>query len=278
MNQPPEFHFTIEPPTHRAVLRLGELWAYRELLFFFVWRDVKVRYKQTVFGAVWAVLQPFLTMLVFTVFFGFFLGVKSAGAPYPLFSFAALVPWTFFATSVTAAANSLVNNSNLLKKTYFPRLTLPVANVLERVVDFGFAFLVLLGMLLIYRVSPTANIIFLPLFLLLAFVTALGVGVWLATINVRYRDVKHIVPFLTQIWLYTTPVVYSSDIIPNPVLKTLYGLNPMVGVVEGFRWALLGLPHPPLATLAVSAVAALLILVSGLLYFYRTEPVFADVV
>jgi lipopolysaccharide transport system permease protein len=258
-------------------LGLRELAEYRELLYFLVWRDVKVRYKQTVLGAAWAIIQPFFTMVVFSLFFGRLANMPSEGVPYPIFSYAALVPWTFFANGLSQSANSLVGSANLLTKVYFPRLTIPIATVLSGVVDFMLAFAVLLGMMLFYRVTLTWNILWLPGFLLLALVTALGVGLWLSALNVEYRDVRYVVPFLVQFWLFATPIVYPSSLLPEP-WRTLYALNPMVGVVEGFRWALLGTDTAPGPMILVSASAALLILVGGVVYFRRMEGTFADVV
>lgn len=267
----------IEPSRGWVSLKLGELVAYRELLYFLVWRDIKVRYKQTALGASWAVIQPFFTMVVFSVFFGTLAKVPSDGVPYPIFSFAALVPWTFFANALTQSSNSLVGSANLIKKVYFPRLTIPIASVVGGLVDFAIAFVMLLGMMVYYGMVPTAQVIWLPVFILLAVATSLGVGLWLSAMNVKYRDVKYIVPFLTQLWMFATPVAYPSSLLSEP-WRTVYGLNPMAGVVEGFRWALLGSGQRPGAMMAVSAVAALLLLVSGAFYFRRMEKSFADIV
>jgi lipopolysaccharide transport system permease protein len=258
-------------------LDLRDLWAYRELLYFLVWRDIKVRYKQTVLGAAWAILQPFATMVVFSLFFGKLAGVPSDGLPYPIFSYAALVPWTFFAQGVSQSAGSVVSSQNLITKVYFPRLAIPLATVLAGVVDFVLAFVVLLGMMAYYGIVPTSNIVFLPLFLLLAFVTATGAGLWLSALNVRYRDVRYVVPFLTQLWLLLTPIAYPSTLLPGR-WRTLYGINPMAGVADGFRWALLGSGSPPGPMIAVSSGAAAALLVSGALYFRRLERNFADIV
>lgn len=275
---PPELPvILIEPSRGWVSLRLGELWAYRELLYFLVWRDIKVRYKQTVLGAAWAIIQPFFTMVVFSLFFGTLARIPSDGLPYPIFSYAALVPWTFFANGLGGAANSLVSSANLITKVYFPRLTVPIATVLAGVVDFLLAFSVLLGMMLFYGIAPTVNVIWLPAFLLLALITALGVGLWLAAMNVQFRDVRYTVPFLTQLWFFATPITYPSTLIP-PVWRPLYGLNPMAGVVEGFRWALLGTESAPGPLVGVSTLVALLLLVTGLFYFRRLERTFADVV
>lgn len=259
-----------------ALPKLGELWEYRELLFFFVWRDIKVRYKQTILGAAWAIIQPFFTMVVFSLFFGRLAQVPSDGLPYPIFSYAALVPWTFFATALTQASNSLVANSNMVKKIYFPRLTLPVATVFAGIVDFLLAFIVLLGMMWYYGVTPTINIIWVPLFLLLAMVVSLGISLWLSAMNTQFRDVHYTIPFITQAWLFMTPIAYPSSLLSEP-WHTLYGLNPMAGVVEGFRWALLGSNTPPGPMTAVSAVVAVILFIGGAFYFRRMEQSFADV-
>ncbi len=265
----------IEPSRGWVSLRLREFFEYRELLYFLVWRDVKVRYKQTVLGASWAVIQPFLTMVVFSVFFGKLAAVPSDGVPYPIFSFAALVPWTFFASGLTNASNSLVGSANLIRKVYFPRLTIPVATVLSGVVDFAIAFGILLLLMLYYGIAPTINTLWLPALLLLGLSTALGAGLWLSALNVQYRDVKYVVPFLTQFWLLATPVAYPSSLLEEP-WRTMYGVNPMVGVVEGFRWALLGTNTAPGPMIVVSSTASLVLLVGGALYFRRVERAFAD--
>ncbi|HQA69608.1 MAG TPA: ABC transporter permease, partial [Aggregatilineales bacterium] len=247
-------------------------------LYFLVWRDIKVRYKQTVIGAAWAIIQPFFTMVVFSLFFGNLAEIPSDGIPYPIFSYAALVPWTFFANGLSQSSNSLVGSANLIKKIYFPRLVIPLSSVLSGVIDFALAFLVLLGMMLFYGIVPTLNVIWLPPLLLLALVTALGVGLWLSAMNVQFRDVRYAVPFLVQFWMFATPIAYPSSLIENDLLRTLYGLNPMVGVVEGFRWALLGTDTRPGPIVIASSLAAALLLVSGLFYFRRMEKTFADVV
>jgi lipopolysaccharide transport system permease protein len=267
----------IQPSRGWVGLRLRELWAYRELLFFLVWRDVKVRYKQTVLGAAWAIIQPLLTMVVFTLFFGGQHALHPGDIPYPLFSFAALVPWTFFANGLSQSSNSLVGSANLIKKVYFPRLVVPISAVLSGVIDFVLAFVVLIGMLLFYGRLPNINAVWLPAFLLLALVTALGAGLWLSALNVEFRDVRYVVPFVVQLWLFASPVIYSSDTLSGTA-RTLYGLNPMAGVIEGFRWALLGAGAGPDLMTAVSALAALALLVSGAFYFRRMEKNFADVV
>lgn len=265
----------IEPSQGWASLQLRDLWEYRELLYFLVWRDVKVRYKQTVLGAAWAIIQPLLTMVVFAVFFGRLAGVPSDGVPYPLFAFAALVPWTFFANALNHGSNSLVGSAHLITKVYFPRLVVPLASVLSGVVDFLLAFAVLLALMPWYGIGLSARVVFVPLFVLLAVATALGVALWLSALNVEYRDVRYTVPFLTQFWLFVTPVAYPSSLLSEP-WRTLYGLNPMAGVVDGFRWALLGTGSGPGPMLAVSSLAALALLVGGAYYFRRLERTFAD--
>jgi lipopolysaccharide transport system permease protein len=267
----------IAPSRGWVSLRFHELWEYRELLYFLAWRDIKVRYKQTALGVAWAIIQPFFTMVIFSIFFGKLGRIPSDGIPYPIFAFAALVPWTFFAHGLNQSSNSLVSGAQLIKKVYFPRLIVPVAAVVSGVVDFVLAFIVLLGMMLYYGLVPTANVVWLPAFLLLALITSLGVGLWLSTLNVQYRDVRHAVPFITQFWLFLTPIAYPSTLLSEP-WRTLYGLNPMAGVVEGFRWALLATETRPGPMIIVSSVVALLILVSGAFYFRRMEKTFADVV
>jgi lipopolysaccharide transport system permease protein len=270
-------HTRIEPTSGFVSLRLSEIWEYRELLYFLTWRDIKVRYQQTALGIAWAVIQPVMTMVVFSIFFGKLGKMASDGLPYPIFSFAALVPWTLFSTGLTQGTNSLIGSSNLIKKVYFPRLIIPTATVLAGVVDFLVAFAVLLLLMVGYGIVPTVNIIWLPAFLLLTLITSLGISLWLSAINVEYRDVKYVVPFLAQIWLFATPIAYPSSLLSEP-WRTLYGLNPMVGVVEGFRWALLGTDTPPGSIVLVSAAAAIVMLVTGAFYFRRMEKVFADVV
>jgi lipopolysaccharide transport system permease protein len=256
--------------------KLRELWDYRELIYFFAWRDIKVRYRQTVMGALWAIIQPLLTMVIFSLFFGGLAKVPSDDLPYPLFSYAALVPWTFFANALSQASNSLVVSTNMIKKIYFPRLALPIATVLAGGVDFVLAFVVLLGLMLYYGLVLTANIVWLPLFVLLALVTSLGVSLWLSAMNVLFRDVRYTVTFLTQAWLFVTPIAYPSSLLSEP-WRTVYGLNPMAGVVEGFRWALLGTDTAPGPMTIVSFLVAASLLVSGALYFRRMEQSFADV-
>lgn len=258
-------------------LNLAELWANRELLYFLVWRDLKVRYKQTLLGVAWAVIQPMFTMLVFSLFFGKLAKVPSDGSPYEVWCFAALVPWNFFAQGLVQSADSLVGSANLLRKIYFPRLVIPISSVLGGCVDFCIAFGVLLILMLQFGVTPTTKVIFLPPLLLLALVTSLGVGLWLSALNVRFRDVRYAVPFLVQIWMFATPIAYSSSLLPEP-WRTVYGLNPMAGVVEGFRWALLGTQNTPGRMMIASAVVAVLMLVFGAYYFRRMERTFSDTV
>lgn len=267
----------VKPSKGWISLNLGELWEYRELLYFLTWRTIKVRYKQTVLGAAWAIIQPFFTMVVFSLFFGKLAGMPSDGIPYPIFAYAALVPWMFFANGLGQSSDSLVGGADLVKKVYFPRLVIPISSVISGVIDFALAFVVLLGMMFFYKIFPTINTIWLPLLLLLAFVTALGVGLWLAALNVQFRDVRYTVPFLTQFWLFATPIAYPSSLLPGP-WRILYGVNPMVGVVEGFRWALLGTDTSPGPIIMVSTLVALMLLVGGLFFFRRMEKTFADVI
>lgn len=267
----------IRPIARWTPLEWRELWEYHELLYFLVWRDIKVRYKQTALGAAWAVIQPFFSMVVFSIFFGMLARMPSGGVPYPVFTYVALVPWTFFANALSMAGNSLVEQERVITKVYFPRLLVPSAAVLAGLVDFAIAFVVLLGMMLFYDIVPSWAILTLPLFVLLAAVTALAAGLWLAALNVQYRDVRYTIPFIIQFWLFATPVVYPSSLIPE-AWRALYGLNPMAGVVEGFRWALLGNVPAPGPLLAVSIITVIVLLVGGLYYFRRMEESFADIV
>ena len=267
----------IQPTRGWTSLKLREVWDHRELTSIFIWRDIKVRYRQTVVGALWAIIQPLLTMVIFSVFFGRLAHIPSDDIPYPIFSYAALVPWTFFANSINQASNSLVNNAEMIKKIYFPRLTMPIASVLGGLVDFILAFIILLLMMLYYGFVPTVNILWFPFFVLLAMMTALGVSLWLAAMNVQFRDVRYMVPFIIQAWLFATPVAYPSSLLSEP-WHTIYGLNPMVGVVEGFRWALLGTGTGPGPMVFVSFFVALVLLISGVYYFRRVEKIFADVI
>jgi lipopolysaccharide transport system permease protein len=267
----------IKPSKGWISLNIKDIWEYRELLGIFVWRDLKVRYRQTVIGALWAIIQPLLTMVIFSIFFGGLAGVPSDSIPYPIFSYAALVPWTFFANGIGQASNSLVNNADMIKKIYFPRLTMPMAAVLAGLVDFFLAFIILMGMMLYYGFPPTSMVFWLPMFILLAMITTLGVGLWLSALNVQFRDVRYMVPFIIQVWLFATPVAYPSSLLSEP-WRTLYGINPMVGVVEGFRWALLGTDTAPGPIIIMSFIVAVGILISGAFYFRRMEKTFADVI
>lgn len=270
----------IEP---KSVVRLGELWEHRELLYFFVWRDVKVRYKQTALGAAWAVLQPLLTMLIFTIFFGRMAGIGSEGVPYPIFSYAGLLPWTFFSHGLGQASNSLVGSASLLKKVYFPRLIVPVSAVLGGLVDFAVAFVVLIGMMVWYGVQPGWGVLLLPLLLLLSAASALGAGLFLSAVNVEFRDVRYVMPFFIQLLLFVTPVIYPASKVTAKLEEMglpgwLYGLNPMAGVIQGFRWSLLGSGMNPGPLLAAGTAVTVFLLVGGLFYFRRMERTFADVV
>ncbi len=266
-------------PTHGwSGLNLDELWRYRELVYFLIWRDLKVRYKQTLLGASWAILKPFLSMVIFSLVFGQLAGLPTDEAPAPLFYYAGLLPWVFFQDGINKASASLVAGRNLITKIYFPRLAMPLSSVVAGLVDFGLAFLVLIGMLIFYQFPPTTAIWTLPLFLLLALITSLGTSLWLAALNVAYRDIGYVTPFLVQAWLYASPVVYSATMITDKTLQVLYGLNPMAGVVQGFRWAIIGTGQPDSQSLLVSVIVALLLLISGIIYFRRMERTFADVV
>ena len=267
----------VEPHRGWATLGLRELWVYRELLYFLVWRDVKVRYKQTALGASWAIIQPLFTMLVFSLFFGRLANVPSDGVPYPLFSLAALVPWTFFANGLTQAANSVVGSEELVTKIYFPRLAIPMAAVLSGLVDLAISLVVLLAAMAWYGVVPGPRALWLVPLVVLAIAASIGVGLWLSALNVRYRDVRYAVPFLVQAWLFSTPIAYPSSLLAEP-WRTLYGVNPMVGVVEGFRWALFGTAVAPGPVVLVSCATTLVVLLGGALYFRRLEQTFADVI
>ncbi len=267
----------IRPSHGWGNLNLRELWEYRELLYVLTWRDIKVRYKQSLLGVAWAVLQPFLTMVVFSIFFGGLAKVPSDGIPYPVFAYCALLPWQLFAYALTQSGNSLVSNQQLITKVYFPRLVMPISAVLSGLVDFGIAFVVLLGMMVYYGIVPSAAVLTLPVFLVLAVATALAIGLWLSALNVQYRDVRHTIPFLTQFWFFATPIAYASSLVPER-WRAVYGLNPMAGVVEGFRWALLGKVGAPGALIVVSALVVAILLVGGVVYFRHMEQTFADVV
>ncbi len=269
--------YRIQPSSGWIPLDLRELWNYRELVYYFVWRDIKVRYKQTVVGAGWAVIQPLFTMVIFSIFFGRLANLPSDGLPYPIFSFAALVPWGYFVNVMSGASSSMLSNAGMIKKIYFPRLAIPLSSVFSAGLDFAIQFVVLLLMMLYFGISPTANIIWLPFFLLLALITSTGVGLWLATYNARFRDLRYIHGFIVQTWLFITPIAYSSSLLNEP-WKTVYGINPMAGVVEGFRWALLGTDTAPGPMIAVSGLVSLIVFVSGLYKFQRLEKTFADII
>jgi lipopolysaccharide transport system permease protein len=256
---------------------LGELWHARELVYFFVWRDIKVRYKQTAIGAAWAVFQPLLTMAVFTLFFGRLAKIPSDGLPYPLFYYCALLPWMYFAASLQNATNVIVEQQRVITKVFFPRLVLPLSAVTSPLLDFGISFVFLVLLMAYYSVRPTASLLLLPLFLALAVLTALGVGLWLSALNAVYRDIRYVVPFLVQFWMFASPVAYPSSLVPER-WRWLYGLNPMAGVIEGFRWALTSHGNPPSGLLAASSAAVLLLVASGTLYFQKMEGIIADVV
>jgi lipopolysaccharide transport system permease protein len=272
-----EDELEIGPPRGWSNLRLRDLWGFRDLLYFLIWREVKVRYKQTILGAAWAILQPLTTMVLFSVIFGKLARLPSDGVPYPIFSFTALLPWQLFSRALSDASSSLVSSQSMITKVYFPRLLLPAASILSGLLDFAIAFVILIGMLFFYGIKPTWAVLFVPLFLLMAVVTAMAVGLWLSALNVIYRDVKYVTGFLLNFWLYATPVAYSSSMIPAK-WRTLYGLNPMAGVVEGFRWALLGQRFEVGSMLYVSVAAVVVLFVAGLVYFQRMELTLADVV
>jgi len=267
----------ITPPDRWWAIPFGDLWSYRELLYFFVWRDVKIRYKQTAIGAAWAVIQPFLTMLVFSLFFGRLAHIPSQGLPYPIFYYGALLPWTYFATTLQAATSSIVDNQRIITKVYFPRLTLPLSAIFSGLVDFAISFAMFVAMMIYYRIAPTAALFWFPVFLLLAMLTAFGVGLWLSALNALYRDVRYVLPFLVQFWMFASPVAYPSSLVPEK-WQWLYGLNPMAGVIEGFRWSLSGKGHPPGYLSLISAGIVVVIIISGTAYFQKIEMTVADVV
>lgn len=269
--------FVVREPSKGLSLRLNELLEYHELIYFLTWRDLKVRYKQTALGVAWAILQPLLTMVVFTIFFGKLAKIPSDGVPYPIFSFAALLPWQLFANGVSNSSNSLVNNSNLITKIYFPRLVMPLSSVAGGLVDFCVAFLVLIGMMLYYGITPTMAIMALPFFILFAVTTTFSVSLWLSALNVKYRDIRYTIPFLIQFWLFLTPIAYPSSLVPEK-WRFIYGLNPMAGVVEGFRWALLGQANQDWYMISASVVIVIILLIGGLIYFRRMERTFADII
>ena len=267
----------LTPPRGWLDLDLREVWSARELLYFFVWRDVKVRYKQTAIGVAWAVLQPLLNMVVFSLFFGKLAKIPSAGLPYPVFYYCALLPWTYFATALASATTTVVDQQHVVTKVYFPRVVLPLAAVVSGLLDLGIGFGVFLAMMLYYRIAPGPAILMLPAFVLLAVLTALGVGLWLSALNAIYRDVRYVLPFLVQFWMFASPVAYPSSLVPER-WRWVYGLNPMAGVIEGFRWSLTGHGQPPDLLLAASAGAVLVTLAGGIFYFHRAESTIADVV
>ncbi len=269
-------HIHISPPKKWIPVDLGELWNYRELLYSFTWRDIKIRYKQTALGFLWAIIQPLFMMLIFTVFFGRLAKIPSDGIPYPLFVLAALLPWTLFAEGITRSTSSMITNAHIMTKVYFPRLIMPFSGILSPLVDFIFSFLILIIMMAWFGFMPTLNVIFLPLFILLALATSLGIGLWLSALNVKYRDFQYTIPFMIQLGLFASPVVYPASLVPESV-RFLYGLNPMAGVIEGFRWALLGTQMPG-AMILVSVGVVVFLLVSGAFYFRRMEQYYADVV
>jgi lipopolysaccharide transport system permease protein len=270
----------ITPPSGWWAIPFGELWEYRELVYFFVWRDIKIRYKQTAVGAAWAVLQPFLTMLIFSLFFGALAHIPSQGLPYPIFYYSALLPWMYFAASLQNATNTIVENQRVITKVYFPRLALPISAVFSGLVDFAISFLMFVAMMAYYHIHPTLAVFWMPVFLLMAVLTALGMGLWLSALNAIYRDVRYVVPFLVQFWMFASPVVYPSSLVSArwPKWAWLYGLNPMGGVIEGFRWSLTGHGDPPGRLVLISSGVVLVVLLSGLAYFQRMETTIADVV
>lgn len=269
--------FAVREPSVGVSLRLKELLEYHELIYFLVWRDIKVRYKQTALGVAWVAIQPLMTMVVFTIFFGNLAKVPSDGLPYPVFTFTALLPWQLFANALNNSSNSLVNNRDLITKLYFPRLIIPLASIIAGFVDFCIAFLVLIAMIIYYGIVPTSAVFALPLFILLTIATSTAVSLWLSALNVEYRDVRYTIPFLTQFWLFLTPIAYPSNLVPEK-WRILYGLNPMAGVVEGFRWALLGKTNVSWTIITVSVFIVMILLVGGLVYFRRMERTFADIV
>jgi len=279
MEQTPESvqRILIQPSKGLFNFDLRELWQYNELLYFLVWKEVKVRYKQTIIGGAWAIIQPLLTMVIFTIIFGRLAKIPSDGMPYPVFTYTALLPWMLFAQALTRSGGSLVSNANLITKVYFPRLLVPLSAALAPIVDFIVSFLILLGMLAWYGIPPTLGILALPFFLALTLVTAISVNLWLAPINVKYRDVAHTLPFLSQIWMYVSPVVYPLNMIPEK-WQFLYSINPMVGVIEGFRWALLGKQSPNFMAMAISVIVVMALFLGGILYFKKMEQTFADVI
>ena len=267
----------LEPRKSLFHLDLKAIWEYRELLYFLVWRDLKVRYRQTLIGICWVVLQPLLTMIIFTAIFSRFAKIPSDGLPYPIFAYSGLLPWTLFASSLTRGSDSIVTNAQLISKIYFPRLLLPLSGILSPLVDFAISLVILIIMMIWYGTLPTVGILALPIFLVLAILTALAVGLWLSALNVRYRDVAHAIPFLIQLWMFASPIAYPVSLVPE-TWRLLYSLNPMAGVIEGFRWALLGKESPDFGVIMISSVMVLALLLPGIVYFKYTERTFADVV
>jgi lipopolysaccharide transport system permease protein len=267
----------IRPARGWRSLNLKDIWQYRELLYFLTWRDIKIRYKQTVLGAAWAIIQPFFTMVVFTIFFGNLAKIPSDGVPYPIFTFCALLPWQLFSFSLTQASNSMVAEARLITKVYFPRLIVPLASVIAGLVDFAFSFLMLIGLMVYYGIVPSINMVFLPIFLMFAVITALAVGLWLSALNVKFRDVRYTIPFITQLWMFGSPVVYSSSLIPEQ-WRWIYALNPMTGVIEGFRWAVLSREMAVSEMMGVSVLVVVVLFIGGLYFFRSIERVFADIV
>lgn len=275
--EPTRQSLVIKPRKGLFQLDLDAIWHYRELLYFLVWRDVLIRYKQTVIGVSWAILQPLITMCIFSVIFGKLVNISTGGIPYPVFAFAALLPWNFFSQALSRSGTSLVGNSNLISKIYFPRLLIPLSASVSPVIDLFFSFLILLILMPMYGITPTWGLLFLPVFVVLSLLTALAVGLWLTTLNVKYRDVGHVIPFLIQIWMYSSPVVYPLSMVPEK-WRLLYSMNPMVGIIEGFRWAITGSGRPDIAALTISSVVISLLLAGGLVYFKKMELTFADVI
>ena len=271
----PRSHIHVEASTGWTALNLGELWRYRDLLYFLTWRDIKVHYKQTLLGAAWAVLPPIMTMVVFSFFFGNLANLPSEGLPYPIYIYSGMLPWQLFTYALNASGNSLVNNRGLITKVYFPRLIVPFSAVLAGLVDFGISFIVLLVLMAYYGITPTLAVVFLPLMVLLALATALAAGLWLSALNARYRDIRYILPFLTQFWFFLTPVAYSTSVLPA-WLQPLVLLNPMTGVVTGFRWALLGIGEVAGGGVILAALMVVVVFWAGLAYFRRMERDFVD--
>lgn len=268
----------IQPVKGLVALNLRDLWIYRELIYFLTWRDLKVRYKQSVLGVLWAIIKPFMAMVVFTIFFGNLAKLPSDGMPYPIWSYTGLLPWEFFAAALSVSARSMLTSGSMVSKIYFPRIIVPLSSVFANLVDFLIAFVILIGMMFFYKITPTINMVWLPLFVLLAVVTALGVGLWFTALLVMYRDINYMLPFITQLWMFVSPVVYASSSVPEQ-WRLLYSLNPMAGVVEGFRWAMLGTQQSisPMM-IAISAGISILLFVTGLFFFRRMERVFADMI